>query len=442
MKGAIMRKRIYFICVLFVSAFILNSCTNTPIDQGQQQGEQLNNISISTNNVQYCGWQDYVSDGTYVIASEGFQTGAIAKYNLTTGNITNACLKSGCRHKITSFEHTMSENCPIPPSSTLFFIHNQKIYFKYEVSHFDEQEAAEVGSTKLLRRHIFASYDLTTGERHNILEVEKNDYEKLYTFKLVGDYIYYFRYIAQVEEPTSADDYVLCLCRMKVDEYRQEILFDLSSAFPDYPQRTLPMLLAVDNGNAYFVCNLTGCVFYCSLSGENGKFLINAEKEGFWGIFDAYGTFYSNGYIYFAKYVQEPQKALYLYRMDANTGEKDILTDDYVRWFFVADDAIYYEMSQVMQPSEAQQNEAGAVGSYRYTIKSMKLDGTDSHIIGHIDAPNAETARPWGVGNKFFIQMRWRKDISETQTIMGHYDVIFDVTDGTVIEVGKPKELQ
>ena len=229
---------------------------------------------------------------------------------------------------------------------------------------------------------------------------------------------------------------------MKVDEYRQEILFDLSSAFPDYPQRTLPMLLAVDNGNAYFVCNLTGNVFYCSLSGENGKFLINAEREGFWGIFDAYGTFYSNGYIYFAKYVQEPRKALYLYRMDANTGEKDILTDDYIRWFFVADDDIYYEMSQVMQPSEVQQNEAGEVGTYRYTIKQMKLDGTDSHIIGHIDAPNAETARPWGVGNKFFIQMRWKKSISETQAIMGHYDVIFDVTNGSVIEVGKSEEME
>ena len=45
--------------------------------------------------------------------------------------------------------------------------------------------------------------------------------------------------------------------------------------------------------------------------------------------------------------------------MDANTGEKDILTDDYVKWFFVADNAIYYEMAQAMQPSESQQNEAG-----------------------------------------------------------------------------------
>lgn len=433
-----MRKTIFFICALFAIVFVLTSCKDTPIDQGE-----LQSTVISTNNVQYCGWQDYISDGTYVIASEGFQTGAITKYNLTTGNITNVCLKSGCRHSFASFEHTMSENCPIPPGSTLFFIHNQKIYYKYEITHFDEKEFQEgADSLKLFRRSVFASYDLTTGERQNILEVEKNDYEQLYTFKLVGDYIYYFRYIAQVEKPSTADDYKLCLCRMKVDEYRQEILFDLSNAFPDYPQRTLPMLLAVDNGNAYFVCNLTGSVFYCSLSGENGKYLINADKEGFWGIYDAYGTFYSNGFIYFAKYVQEPQKALYLYRMDANTGEKVILTDDYVKWFFVADDAIYYEMSQVMQPSEAQQNEAGAVGTYRYTLKQMKLDGTDSQIIGYIDAPNAETARPWGVGNKFFIQMRWRKDINETQTVMGHYDVIFDVTNGTVIEVGKSEEMQ
>ena len=437
-----MRKRLYFIYVLFAAVFVLNSCSPTQIDQGQYPVEQPNNTSITTNHVQYCGWQDYITDGTYTIASEGFQTGKIAKYNLATGNITNVCLKNGCRHPIISFEHTMSDNCPIPHGSTLFFIHNQKIYYKYEISHFDEEELEDFGSTKVLRRSVFASYDLTTGEKQHILEVEKNDYEQLYTFKLVGDYIYYFRYIAQVEKPSTADDYKLCLCRMKVDEYRQEILFDLSNAFPDYPQRTLPMLLAVDNGNAYFVCNLTGSVFYCSLSGENGKYLINAEKEGFWGIFDAYGTFYLDGYIYFAKYVQEPQKALCLYKMDVTTSEKEVLTDDYVRWFFVADDAIYYEMAQAVQPSEAQQNEAGAVGSYRYTIKQMKLDGKDSHIIGHIDAPNAETARPWGVGNKFFIQMRWRKNISETQTIMGHYDVIFDVTDGTVVEVGKSEEMQ
>lgn len=169
-----MRKIIYFICTLFAAVFVFASCTDapvadipitdTPIDQGQ-----LQSTAISTNNVQYCGWQDYISDGTYVIASEGFQTGAITKYNLTTGNITNVCLKSGCRHSFASFEHTMSENCPIPPNSTLFFIHNQKIYFKYEVSHFDEQELEEFESTKLLKRSVFASYDLTTGERQNIL---------------------------------------------------------------------------------------------------------------------------------------------------------------------------------------------------------------------------------------------------------------------------------
>lgn len=436
-----MRNRICFIYILIIliaTAFILNSCSPAQISQSGQ----TNNTSISTNNVQYCGWQDYVSDETYVIASEGFQTGAIAKYNLATGNITNVCLKNGCSHLTTSFEHTMNVNCPIPPSSTLFFVHNQKIYFKYDISYFDEQELENFESTKLLRRQIFASYDLTTGEKQNILEVDKNDYESLYTFKLVGSYIYYFRYIAQVDKPTSADDYALCLCRMKVDEYHQEILFDLSNTFPNYPQNTLPMLLAVDNDTAYFVCNLTGCAFYCSLSGENGKYLINAEKEGFWGIYDAYGTFYLDGYIYFAKYVQEPQKALYLYKMDATTGEKEVLTDDYVKWFFVTDNCIYYEMAQAMQPSESQQSEAGAVGTYRYTIKQMKLDGTDSHIIGHIDAPNAETARPWGAGNKLFIQMRWRKDINETQTVMGHYDVIFDVTNGTVIEVGKSEEMQ
>lgn len=438
-----MRKKMYFIYVLLAVAFILSSCSTDPLDQGQYPDEPENNISISTNKVQYCGWQNYVSDGTYVIASEGFQTGAIAKYNLTTGNITNACLKSGCRHLGVSFEHTMSDNCPIPPNSRLFFIHNQKIYYKYEIVHFDEKEFQEGAETlKPFRRSVFASYDLTTGERQHILEVEKNDYESLYTFKLVGDYIYYFRYIAQVEKPSTADDYKLCLCRMKVDEYRQEILFDLSSAFPDYPQRTLPMLLAVDNGNAYFVCNLTGCAFYCSLSGENGKYLINAEKEGFWGIYDAYGTFYLDGYIYFAKYVQSPRKALYLYKMDANTGEKHILTNDYVKWFFVADNCIYYEMAQAMQPSESQQNEAGVLGLYCYTIKRMELDGTDSHVIGHIAAPFAETARPWAAGNKFFIQMRWREDISETQFVLGHYDVIFDVTNGSVIEVGKSEEMQ
>ena len=180
-----MRSRICFVYILIATLFILSSCSNTPINQGQ-----LQSTVISTNNVQYCGWQDYISDGTYVIASEGFQTGAITKFNLATGNITNVCLKSGCRHSITSFEHTMEDNCPIPPNSTLFFIHNQKIYYKYEITHFDEKEFQEgADSLKLFRRSVFASYDLTTGERQNILEVEKNDYEQLYTFKLVGDYI-------------------------------------------------------------------------------------------------------------------------------------------------------------------------------------------------------------------------------------------------------------
>lgn len=432
-----MRTHICLICLLLAVVSALASCA------GAQPNEKTpQSAVISTEAVQYCGWQDYITDGTYVIAAEGFGSGAVAKYNLATGSITSVCLKSGCRHPAVSFEHTADTNCPIPPSSTLFFIHDQKVYFKYEISRFDEGELEELGSTKLLRRQIFASYDLTTGEAQSILEVDKNDYESLYTFRAIGSYIYYFRYIAKVDRPTSADDYALCLCRMKIGKYEQQVLFELAAAFPEYPAGTLPMILAVDNDTVYFVCNATGCAFYCSLSGEGGKYLIDAQKEGFWGIYDAYGTFYADGYIYFAKYVKEPQTALYLYKMDAVTGEKSILTEDYVKWFFVADDAVYYEMAQVMQPSEAQQAAAGAVGSYRYTIKQMKLDGTDSHVIGHIDAPNAESARPWGADDKLFIQMRFSKKLSETQTIMGHYDVIFDVTDGTVTEVGKPEELQ
>lgn len=432
-----MRTRICLICTLIAAVFALASCAD-----GQPTQEPPARAAIGTERVQYCGWQEYIGDGTYVIASEGFGTGAIAKYNLATGSITGVCLKNGCRHPSVSLEHTASDNCPIPPSSTLFFIYGQKVYFKYTVSHFDERELEASGSTSVLRRQIFACYDLTTGERHNILEVEKNDYESLYTFKSVGSFIYYFRYIARVAEPTSADDYSLCLCRMSVDRYDQEVLFELSDAFPRYPAGTLPMILAVDGDKVYFVCNATGSAFCCSLSGEDGQYLIDAETDGFRGIYDAYGTFYLDGYIYFTKYVMEPQKALLIYKMDAATGERRVLTDDYVKWFFVSDDSIYYEMAQAMQPSEAQQSEAGAVGSYRYTVKQMGLDGAEPHIIGHIDAPNAESAVPWGAGNKLFIQMRVRKKLNETQTVMGHYDVIFDVTDGTVVEVGKSEELQ
>ena len=444
--------------LLLLSALILHSCSlgshthsdtlqegtsarTEPQDVTTASDNSQFGLPISTDNVQYCGWQDYVTDGTYVIAAEGFQTGVIAKYHLETGSITTVCLKEGCQHPLVSFENLPNENCPIPLGSSLYFIHNNKVYFKYSITCFDEKELEETGSTQVLKRWVFASYDYITGEKQTILETEPNGLEKIYTFKLVGEYIYYLRDIAQVEAPTTKEDYAHCLCRMRIDEYQEEILFDLSKAFPDYPIQAIPMVLAIDNQTVYFVCNITGNVFFCSLSGENGEYLINAEKEGFWGIYDAFGTFYLDGYIYFAKYVQEPLKAVCLYKMNAATGEKSILTSDYLRWFFVTDHSIYYEMSQVMQPGEAQRNEAGEIGSYRYTIKQMNLDGTDAHVIGHIDAPHAETARPWAVGCQFFIQMRWKKNISATQSIMGHYDVIFDVTNGNVIEIGKSDEL-
>lgn len=428
-----MKNRIYLVCMLIAFVLLLNSCAPATPDPEQSlestnEAQRSAGTAITTDRIQYCGWQDFVSDGTYVIASMQLMDGPINKYNLTTGRVTVVCLKNECKHLSMCLEEWGDFNCPIPPSSDLYFIHDQKVYYKYNVAYNDPEELKKYGSTIPVRTDYFASYDLTTGERQNILSAVQNDYDQLYTFKLVGDYIYYFRNLAQVDKPTSAEDYALCLCRMKLEEYREEVLFDLAKAFPDHPKNTLPMILAIDNDTAFFVCDNTGSAFCCSLAGENGKYLLNAAQENFWGIYSAYGTFYLDGYIYFTKYVEEPKEALNIYKMDATTGERVLLTEDYVRWLFVSDNSIYYEMAQIMQPTEAQLAEAGA-GTSSFTIKEMQHDGSDLHIVGRITSANTSIARPWGAGNKLFLQMR--------STDADWYNAIFDVTDGTVTSFGK-----
>ncbi len=422
-------KKVFIIIIAVILALL---CSCSPAQDNKTPPSDDANRLISTDSIQYNGWRGFVSDADYVIASQYLGFDGVAKINISTGNITDVCLQPGCGHSRVIFEN-LGEHCYIPEGSSLLFVVDHTVYYKYTVTAFDEKQLEAEGTVKPSHTQIFACYDLTTGKHREIISIKNTEFETMYNFVYHNGYIYYTRYIANIPNPSKKGDFSYSLCRMKVKEYEQQVLFAFSNEFP---ANVVHDPLAIDGGRIYFTANETGQLYSCNLDGTDLRFLLDGDKDNR-GIFDSYGTFFCNGYIYYASYVSETDPsvtesdALYLNRVSCSTGEVKRLTEDYIKWLFVSDEHIYYELSSV-QPGKAAQDDTGV-----HKIKQMTHDCV-MQAEWEVLAENVRLAQVWGAGDCLYFKANYRKDTG-TSSMLDIYTIRLNISDGKLTEIGRTK---
>lgn len=427
-----------FVIILIVSFY---SCEEKPLNNENNDTEES---AVSMNSVQYFGWQQLISDNSYVISTNVMADySETVKYNIKTGNISSVCLRQNCRHESIVFANDI-DYCHIPESSSMRFLVDGKIYYTYDIVSYDEEELELQGSVKPVHTSVFSYYDITTGEYKDILTIKESDYERMFSAIFSDGYIYYLRYIAKTSKPSTKKDYNLALCRMDIEKYNQVILFT-DDDVPELSKDTVFFPFAVKNNVVYFANNDTGHMFAVNSDGSGFKYLVDG-KDGVIGIFDAYGTFYHDGYIYFNVFVSDMDStvtahdALFMYRVNCETGEKQRLTDDYVRWLFVTDQGIYYEMSKA-QPTENQSLDAYSGDFTVHTLKYMSHDGSGCSVLGYLNIPYIQIGGVWGVGDSLYFLADYRRDDGD-HSIMSGYMIRYNVINNTATEIGKSEELK
>lgn len=424
--------KVIICCSLLLSLILMVSC-----GKEIKISNDLSDAYISTNNIQYNGWRFYISDSKYIFGSSFWGEKGTTKYNLHSGTLTSVCIKPNCDHNGVIITNLDPDHCNIPHNSRLFFTDNKKIYYRYSVSTINEEKLENEGSSVPQRTDIFACYDLTTGEYREIKKCVNSEFEQLYNLIHHGDYMYYVRSIPCVDDPSSAEDYKLTLCRMSIIDYKEKSMFAFDDVC-DLPAGVIPDPLAIDNDRIFFTCNETGQLISMKTDGTDFEYLIDA-KDGFLGLFDAFGTFYRDGKIYFTQYVKEAnpsvtaRDALFLYSIDVNTKELTKLSEDYASWLFVCDDALYYEMSKT-QNTTWQKKEAVDDSSVHAIKRIAFADGKINKYSFTID--DVQISGVWGAGDSLFLLASYRKDTPET-SILDTYTIEFDLKTGKAKEIGR-----
>ncbi len=428
------RKTVLAVTVLL--AVFLVSC---------KSGEPLSTMEkvvgeITMDRVQYNGWHDFISNDNYVFAGWYFDTRSAAKYNLSTEMITEVCIKPGCDH-IKEYEFK-PDGCPVPKDIDPMFTIGNKLYYTYFTLIADKEELealTDEGCVKSTRWDYFASYDITTGEYHELIKLNTTAFGGFSSFIYRNGRIYYNQYIPSVSDPKEAKDYDLCLCSMDTDGNDQKVICKYSD-YKEIRTGMNPMLIAVVDNTIWFVSNETGQLFSIDTETDEIRFLVSGD-DGFLGIYDGYGTFYCDGFIYFEQFASDvddtiPEfSAQIAYRVDCESGKIEKLFDDYVSWIFVTDDAVYYEMSEA-QPTEAQTDEAG--GIHLHVIKKTDHEG---NLIKTISFREEYTslAGVWAARDKMFFVGTYRDDYKygpdkgEAETFI----IVLNLEDGSFEEIGR-----
>ena len=422
-------KKIPFVWLfLLIFALVLTSCRDPePIPVSLPEG------SITTKNVQYSGWQNLIAGDKYVFSANGLGIHGTGKINLLTGRISSVCIKPGCLHMPPGDIQVDTDYCRVPFTSDLLFVVGQELFYRYHASivDYDLVDREEPNNTQTV--YIFASYNFMTGEYREILRMKSTDHEQMYRFIHSGGYIYYDRQVAKTDRPQTKEDYRLSLCRMKIGEYKEEVLF----AFEDVcrlPEGVLPDPIAEDRGKIYFACHEDGRLLAVDLKSKNSRFFLGGS-DGIFGIFDAPGVFYTDGSIYFTARIPalaetEAQNAiLNLYRVNCSTGETEKLTEDYVRWFFVSDEHLYYAMAHNYQPTEGQFAEVGNDFSI-HTVKQMDHDGQNIKSFKmNLSSYEYTIVDIVGAGDCLYFQVGCYSG--------GEFKIAFDLKTGVITEIGK-----
>lgn len=410
-----MKKRIFSLVLLLALSLLAVSCYKEVPPYTPTVPTRL----ITTEAVQHSGWSTFVSNEGYVVSSTEFDVSlyGAAKYNLVTGTLTPACLLPDCGHDNHTIPSLEGEPCHIPKNCWLHFMQDSKVFLTYSIGELME-ETTDRGNVQPVQ--IFAYYDLATGKHEDLLTVRYGgEQAQLHNTFIAHDYcIFYTRYVAKCEDPTSAEDYALSLCRMKMGEYKEEILFDLSRACSTEHNRLLRPL-AIDRDRVFLLAQDTGRILSIALDGTDCRYLLDGT-DGV-RVNPSASVFYHEGFVYFLSYTDENKQRLY--RLSVESGERQQLTDDDIVQLFVCDQGIYY------QPDEGQ--------AAPLTIKQMHHDGTqpatlpirfDNLILAH----NTEI---WGGGEYLFLPVQ---DFDAEQERYGdRYTLLYHVSSGAVITLGR-----
>lgn len=428
------RKTVLAVAVL--SAVLLVSCKSS---ESQSIAERVVG-EVTMDRVQYNGWHDFVSNENYVFAGWHFETKSAAKYNLSTGTVTEVCVKPGCDH-MKAFEFN-PDGCPVPKDIDPMFTIGNKLYYTYFTIMADKEELETLtdgGSVKSTTWYYFASYDITTGEYRELLKLGTTDLGGFSSFIYRNGRIYFNQYIPSVSDPKEAKDFDLCLCSMDTDGNDQKILCNYSD-FKEIKTGMNPMLIAVEGSTVWLVSNETGQMFSINTDTDEIRFLVKGD-DGFLGIYDGYGTFYLDGYIYFEQFASDVDDSIpefsaqIAYRVNCESGKIEKLFDDYVRWIFVTDDAVYYEMSEA-QPTEEQTEEAG--GMHLHVIKKTDHEGNLIRTISFREDYTSLTG-VWAARDKMFFIGSYRDEYKygPEQGEMEEFIIVLNLKDGSFEEIGR-----
>ena len=412
------------ILLAIMSLMLLCSCSDpTPISAELPDG------IITTKNVQYNGWRSIIAGEQYVFSADGLGIQGTGKINTVTNRVTEVCLKPNCDHRPVHDPKIEPDYCRMSSYCDLYFVSGQEIFYSYHVfdTDYDKVDHDESNNTDVI--YIFASYNFTTGESREILKIKTTDFEQMYKFIHHDGYIYYNRNVAKVERPESKEDYALSLCRMKIGEYREEVLFVFENGV-DFPDP-----LAVRENKVYFTSVTGGKILEIDVESKKSRYLLDGSN-GVLGFFDSNGVFYIDNHIYFTaispNYIGTDfeRSHLELYRVNCTTGETEKLTEDLVRWIFVADKKIYYEIATEVSSSEEN------FSSVR-TVKEMDHDGKNVRSFEmSLSSPDLLVDDVVGARDCLYFRMKYRIGHSDEFAVDG-FKIAFNLKDGTVMEIGK-----
>lgn len=383
-----MKKISLFLAVLIL-LFMLSSCG----DKNKETAEYHTNVKSFT-------FDSFVSDGKYLISDYSFlatNKKGSGKYNLETGLVTYVCIDETCGH---------GSSCPLDGLYMYKFIRDGKLYYirDYDIRKVEgvDIDGPILSHPDLVERHIvFASYNLMTGEYDELINITLTEFESLSNIIRDGDYVYYMRNMPLKADAKIVDDYIYSMCKMHLDTKEETVLFTYEECNKINVKQSL---MFVENDIAYFLDQSTGFMWRVNLDGSNIINLIDGQNN-YLASSGNCGIFLLDKYIYY--YVREndirsdAEKGLgYTYRISVDGGTAQRIIDEYIKWFYVTDDCIYYEPNIAYE--ENPENDTLDLYPDTHTIKRAAHNGDNPQVAIIVDKKMA-IADAFVVKDKLFL---------------------------------------
>lgn len=427
-------KKFLFNCFAYIMLFgvilSLYSCNgtekipnNTPIDTGPN----------STSNVLAAHWDFYVSDGQYMIGPQLFLIPSKertflgdVKYNLKTHTVTSVCVDELCDHKSRS-------DCKLTEDCIYYFIYENRLYYNrtyYEIagSYNVVDNNGNPAIQYITETHqCFCSYDLTTGEYRELLNINASEIEQMKRVVLYNGAAYYLRFFPNKQDPKTVEDYTLSLCTMNLTNGKESVLFDATQFLNEHS-----VLIFIKNDNLYFADNTHGTLMSVDIKGENRKTILDGQGKNI-ATFNQYGTFMCENWIYYAvdadimdgEKHSDMGKGYYLYRVNVESNEIECLSQDLVSSFNITNEYIYYFLAD-RQYTDELTAEAHPVEEECEVIIRISHNGENRENMGYV---KKRAIVAWITGGELFVS-----DFNG--------GVKFSLTDGKVRSVLSNEEIE